>query len=111
MWPKWWEAGGLHNEELQNFYTSPNIIMVFKSWQMRLAGHVECNRQMRNGYKILVRKPEKKRPFRRPRHKWEDNIRMDLRDIRWEGVDWIHMVLDKDQCQAVVNTVMNLQVP
>jgi trehalose/maltose hydrolase-like predicted phosphorylase len=58
----------------------------------------------------LVGKPEKKRPFGRPQHKWESNIRIDLGDIVWEGVDWIHMGQDREQWQALVNTVMNLQV-
>jgi hypothetical protein len=59
----------------------------------------------------MVGKPEGKRPPGRPRHRWEDNIRMDLREIGWEGVDWIHMAQDNDQWRAVVNTVMNLRVP
>jgi hypothetical protein len=59
----------------------------------------------------LVRKPDGKRPLGRPRHRWEDNIRIDLREIGWECVDWMHLTQDMDQWQAVVNTVMNLQVP
>jgi hypothetical protein len=66
---------------------------------------------MRNAYKILVGKPEGRIPLGRSRHRWENNIRMDLREIRWEGVDWIHLAQDRDQWRAVVNTVMNLQVP
>jgi hypothetical protein len=66
--------------------------------------------QMRNAYKILVRKPERKRPCGRPRHRWED-IRMDLRELGSEGVDCIHLAQDRDQWQAIVNVVMNLQVP
>jgi hypothetical protein len=58
----------------------------------------------------LVGKLEEKRPLRRPRHTWEGNIRMDLSEIGWEGVDWIHLAQDRDQWQAVVNTVTNLQV-
>jgi hypothetical protein len=72
---------------------------------MRLAKNVAHMREMRNAYKILVRKPEGKRPFRRPRHKWEDNIRMDLRERGWKVVDWIHLPQDP------VNMVMNLLVP
>jgi len=60
---------------------SPNIIMVIKSRRMRWAGHVACMEEMRNTYKILVRKPEGKRPHGRPRHRWENNIRMDLMEI------------------------------
>jgi hypothetical protein len=59
----------------------------------------------------LAGKPEGKRPLGRPRGRWEDNIRMDLREILWEGVDWIHLVQDRDQWRALVNTVMNLRVP
>jgi hypothetical protein len=61
--------------------------------------------------KILVKTPEGKRPLGRLRCKWEDAIRMDLRDIGWETVDWIHQLEDKDQWQTLVNTVMNLHVP
>jgi hypothetical protein len=67
--------------------------------------------EMKNTCNILVGKPEGRRSFRRPAHKWEDNIRMDLRGIRWEGVDWIHLVLDRDQWWALVFTVMNFWVP
>jgi hypothetical protein len=67
--------------------------------------------EIRNEYKILVGKPEGKRPLGRPRRRWEDNIRMDLGEIGWEGVDWIHLAQDRDQWRALVNTVMNFQVP
>jgi hypothetical protein len=63
---------------------------------------------MRNAYNILVGKPEWKRPFGRPRHQWEDNIKMDLREIGWEGVDWIHLAQDRDQWLTLVNMIMNL---
>jgi hypothetical protein len=66
---------------------------------------------MRNAYKILVSKPEGKRPLRRPRHRWEDDIRMDLREVGWEGVDWMHMSQDRDQWRVLLNTVINFQVP
>jgi len=85
-------AGGwrrLHNEELHNLYTSPNIIRVIKSERMRWAGHVAHTGELRNTY-ILVVKPEKERPLGKPRRRWGD-IRMDLRDTGWEGVDWIHL--------------------
>jgi hypothetical protein len=76
----------LHNEELHNLYVSPNIIkMVIKS-RGRWAGHVACTGQMRNVYNILVRKPEGKRPFKRPRRRWKGNIRMGLREVKvWTG--------------------------
>jgi hypothetical protein len=60
--------------------------------------------------KIVVGKPEGKRPLGRPRRSWEDNITMDLRETGWEIVDWIHLAQDRDQWQAVVNTVMKLRV-
>jgi hypothetical protein len=60
---------------------------------------------MKNAYKILVGQPEGKRSCRRPRRRWEDNIRMDLREIGWEGVDWMHLAQDRVQWRAVVNTV------
>jgi hypothetical protein len=63
-----------------------------------------------NTYRILVGKPEGKRPLGRPRRRWEDNIRMDVRDIGWGGMDWIDLAQDRDQWRALVNTVMNLRV-
>jgi len=67
--------------------------------------------KMRNAYKILVRKPEWKKPLGRHRCRWEDNIRINLREIGWEGVDWMHLAQDKDQWQDLVCTVVNLWVP
>jgi hypothetical protein len=93
-------AGGwrrLQYEDLYNLYTSPNIIRLVKSMRMRWVGHVAHVGDMRNANNILVGKSEGKRPFRRCRHIWEDNIRMDLRKTGWEGVDWIHLAQDKDQ--------------
>jgi hypothetical protein len=65
----------------------------------------------RNAYRILVGKPEGKRPLGRPRHRWEDNIRMNHREIGWGGMDWIHLAQDRGQWRPLVNTVMNLRVP
>jgi len=73
--------------------------------------HVAHMGEMKNAYKILVRKPEGKRLLRRPRHRWEDNIRTDLKEIGCEGVDWLHVAQDRDQWQAVVNRVMKLWIP
>jgi hypothetical protein len=67
--------------------------------------------EKRNAYRILVDKPEGKRPLGRPRRRWVDNIKMDLREIGWTGVDWIDMAQDIDQWRALVNTVLNLRVP
>jgi hypothetical protein len=63
----------------------------------------------RNAYRILVGKPEGKRPLGRPRSRWVDNIKMDLREIGWDAVDWIDLAQDRDQWKALVNTVMNLR--
>jgi hypothetical protein len=65
--------------------------------------------EKRNAYRILVGKPERKRPPERPRRKWMNNIKLDLREIGWIGMDWIDLVLDRDQWRALVNTVMNLR--
>jgi hypothetical protein len=97
----------LHNEEFHNLYSSPNI----KSRRMRWAGRVAHMGEVRNMCKIFVRKPEGKRRLGRPKCIWENNITMTLRGMVWEGVDWIHLAQDRDQWQALVNTVMNLQVP
>jgi hypothetical protein len=67
--------------------------------------------EKRNAYRILVGKPQGKRPLGRPRRKWVDNIKMDLRDIGWVSMDWIDLAQDRDQWRARVNTVMNLLVP
>jgi hypothetical protein len=65
----------------------------------------------KNAYKVLIGKPEGKRPLVRPNRRWEDNMRMDLREVGWKGVDWIHLTEVRDQWRALVNTVMNLRVP
>jgi hypothetical protein len=100
----------LHNEELHNLYSSPDIIRQVKSRQMRWAGHVARMGEKRKGYKVLVGKPEGRRPLGRPRQRWEDGIGMDLRK-RMEGVEWIHLAHNRDRWWALVNTVMNLLVP
>jgi hypothetical protein len=106
-------AGGwrtLHNEELYNLCPSPSIIRVVKSRRMRLAGHVARMGELRNAYKTLERKCKGKRPVGRPRRRWEDNIRIHVREIAREGVYWIRVVQDRDQWRAFVNTVMYLRV-
>jgi hypothetical protein len=85
--------------------------MVIDSKRMRWPGHVAHMGELRNAYRILVQKLEGKRPLRRPGCIWEDNIRMDLREIQWEDVDWIYLAKDRDQWQALVTTVINRQVP
>jgi hypothetical protein len=86
----------LHYEELHNLYSSSNIIRVIKSGRMKWAGHVAYMEAMRNSYKILVGKPEGKRPFGRMKLKWEDNIKMDLGEVRFGGVEWIHLAQYRD---------------
>jgi hypothetical protein len=84
----------LNNEIIHNMYFSPNIIRMIKSRRMRLAGYVERLRAKRNAYRILMGKAEGKRPLRRPRHKWVDNIKMDLKEIGC-GMDWINLIGDR----------------
>jgi hypothetical protein len=96
-------------KELHDLYFSPDIIRMIRSRRMRWAGHVARMGKMRNACKILVGKLEG--PLGRPRRKWKDNIKMNLRQIEWEGMDWIHVDRDRVQWRAVVNTVMNLRVP
>jgi hypothetical protein len=91
-------------------YSSPDIIRQIKSRRMRWAGHVARMEEGRNVYRVLVGKPEGRRPLERPRRRWEDGIRMDLEEIGWRGVEWIHLAQDKDRWRALVNAVMNLRV-
>jgi hypothetical protein len=84
---------------------------MFKSKMMREAGHVALMGAKRNAYRILVGKPETKRPLGRPRRRWVDNIKIDLREVGWDGVDWIDLAQDRDRWRAYVNAVMNLRVP
>jgi hypothetical protein len=84
---------------------------MMKSRRMRWAGHVARMGEKRKAYRILVGKPEGKRPMGRPRRRWVDNITMDLGEIGWDGVDWIDLAQDRAQWRALVNMVMNLRVP
>jgi hypothetical protein len=105
-------AGGwrkLHNEELHNLYSSPSIIRIIKSRRMRWVGHVA--RMGENVYRLLVGKPEGKRPLGGPRRRWIDNIKMDLLEIGLNVVDWIGLAQDRYSWRALVNSVMNLRVP
>jgi hypothetical protein len=79
--------------------------------RMRWAGHVARMREKRNAYRILAGKPEGKRPLGRPSRRWVYNIKMDLREIEWDGVDWIDMVQDRDKWRALVKTILNIWVP
>jgi hypothetical protein len=81
----------LHNDELHSLYSSPNIVRVIKSMRMRWAGHVARVGEGRGVYRVLVGRPEGKRPLGRPRGRWEDNIKMDLREIWTDGANWIRL--------------------
>jgi acyl-CoA hydrolase len=100
----------LHNEELHNLYTLPNVIRVIKLRRMRWVGHVVGMGEMKNVYNILVTNPEEKGPVERPRCRWDDNIEINLRETVWKAVDWIHLAQDRDHLQVIVNTTMNLRV-
>jgi hypothetical protein len=91
-------------------YSSPSISRIIKSRRMRWAGHVVRMGWKRNAYRLLVGKPEGKRPLGRPRRRRVDNIKMDLLGISWCGVDWIRLAQERDRGRALVNAVMNLRV-
>jgi hypothetical protein len=99
----------LHNEELHSLYSSPNIVRVIKSRRMRWAGHVARMGQGRGVYRVLVGRPEGKRPLGRPRRRGEDNIKMNLRDIGIDAVNWIRLAQLRVQWRSFVNTVVNLR--
>ena len=101
----------LHNEELSDLYSSPNIVWVIKSRRMRWARHVVCMGEERGAYRVLVVKPEGKRPLGRPRRRRVDNIRMDLQEVGCGYVDWIGLAQDRDRWWTLVSAVMNLWVP
>jgi hypothetical protein len=109
------EEGGLwrklQNDELHSMYSSPNIFRMIKSRRMRLVGHVARMGEGRGVYRVLVGRPEGKRPLARPRRWWEDNIKMDVREKGIDGANWIQLAQDKVQCRAFGNTVMKLRVP
>jgi hypothetical protein len=96
------ETGGwrkLHNERLNNLYSSPSIIQVIKSRRMRWAEHVAHMRKGTEAYRISVEKPEVKRPLARPTHRWEDDIKMDLQEVGWKGMDWTNMTQAVCSCK------------
>ncbi|KAJ4438799.1 hypothetical protein ANN_14751 [Periplaneta americana] len=101
----------LHNTELHALYSSPDIIRDIKSRRLRWAGHVARMGESRNAYRVLVGRPERKRPLGRPRRRWEDNIKMDLREVGCDDREWINLAQDKDQLRAYVRAAMNLRVP
>jgi hypothetical protein len=101
----------LNNEELHGLYSSPSIVKVIKARRMRWAGYVACMGEVRGTYNILVGRPEGSRPLGRPRRRWEDSIKMDLREIGFGDVDWIHWAQDRGRWRALVKTLKNLRVP
>ena len=101
----------MHNEELNNLYSSPNIVWVIKSRRMRWAGHVAHMGEERGVYRVLLGRPEGKRPLGRPRHRWVDNIRTDLQEVGCGYVNWIGLAYDRDGWLTLVSAVMNIRVP
>jgi hypothetical protein len=101
----------LLNDELHSLYSSLNIVRVIKSRKMRWVGHVARMVEGRGVYRVLVGRPEGKRPLGRHRCRWEDNIKMDLREIGIDKANWIRLAQDRVQWRACVNTEMNHLVP
>jgi hypothetical protein len=101
----------LHNEDVHSLYSSLSIVRVIKARRMRRAGHVVRMGELRGANNILVGRLEGRRQLRRPRRRWEDNIKMDLREIGFGDVDWIHLAQHRDRWRALANTVINLRVP
>ena len=101
----------LHNEELTDLYSLPNIVRVVKLRRLRWAGHVARMEQGIGVHRVLVGNPEGKRPLGRPRHRREDNIKMDLEEVGGSCGDWMELAQDRDRWRALVGTVRNLRVP
>ena len=101
----------LHNEELNDLYSSPIIVQVIKSRRMRCAGHVAHMGEEWGVYRVLVGKPEGRRLLGRPRRRWVDNIRTDLQEVGCGYMDWIGLAQDRDRWRTLVSAVMNLRVP
>jgi hypothetical protein len=101
----------LHNEVLKDLYSLPNPVRLIKARRMGWAGHVARLVEGRAIYRVLVVKPERKRPLGRPRRTWEDNIRMDLQEVGCGCVDWIGLAQNRDRWRALVSAVKNLRVP
>ena len=101
------EERKLHTEELNDLYSSPKIVRVIKSKRLKWAGHVARMAEGRVVHKVLVGKPGGKRP----RHRWDDNIKMDLQEEGRGCGDWMELAQDRDRWRALVSTVMNFRVP
>jgi len=101
----------LHNEELNDLYSLPNIVRVVKARQMRSARHVARMGEDSGVHRVLVGKPEGKRPLGRPRRRLEDNSKMDLKEVGGGRGDWIELVQDRDRWRALVGRVRDFRVP
>jgi len=101
----------LHNGELSDLYSLPNIVRVAKSRRMRWVGHVARMAEGRGVHRVLVGRPEGKRPLGRPRRRWEDNIKMDFQEVGGGCEDWMELARDRNRWRALVSTLMNLRVP
>jgi hypothetical protein len=97
------------HEELRDLYSLPSIVRVVKSRRMRWAEHVARMGEGKGVYRVLVGKPEGKRPLGRPRHRWEDNIKLDLREVGWGCREWMELAQDRDRWRALVSMVMNFR--
>ena len=115
FWPKRDEVTGewrkLHNEDLSDLYSLPNIVQVVKLRRVRWAGHVAHMGEGRVVHMVLVGKSEGTRSLGRPRRRWEDNIKMELLEVREGCGDWMELAQDRDRWQALVSMLMNLWVP
>ena len=101
----------LHNEELNDLYSLLNIMRVVKSRRMRWAGHEARMGEDRGVHRVLVGKPEGKRPLGRPSRRWKDNIKMDLQEVGGGRGDWMELAQDRDGRRALVGTVRKFRVP
>ena len=100
----------MEKEKLNGLYCSPNIVRVMESRRMMWAGHVTQVGERRGVYRVLVGKPEGRRPLGRPRNRWEDNMKMYLKEVECGGMDWIELAQDRDRWRALVNEVMNFRI-
>ena len=101
----------LRNEELNKLFSSPNIVRVIKSRRMSWARHVARMGEARGVYRVLVGKPEGKRPLGRPRLRWVDNIKLHLQEVGCGYMDWTGLAQDRDSWRTLVSAVMNLRFP
>ena len=100
----------LHNEELHSLYRSPNIVRVIKSRRLRWAGDIARKEKSRSDFKILTGTPTGKRPLGRPRRRWEDNIKLYLKEIVINTRNLLNLTQDRDYWRALVNAALNLRV-